>query len=297
VSPRKVDIPRPEKVLFPDSGVTKADLASYYERVAPEMLPHVGDRALNLWLFPDGIEKRPIVRQQMPDHFPEWIGRVTVPKKGGSVTHAVVKDAAGLVYLAGQACITPHIWLSRVDRLDRPDRIVFDLDPSTENFNDVRAAARELGSFLEEELGLVPFAMTTGSRGIHVVTPIRRDCDFDFARAFSRQVARVMAARDPKRLTVEQRKNKRGDRILVDVARNAYAQTAVPPYAVRPKPGAPVATPLEWSELSNTRLGPQNWNVRNLFRRLERDGDRWQGFARSARSLGSAQKKLDKLDS
>jgi bifunctional non-homologous end joining protein LigD len=295
VTRRRIEISRPDKVLFPDPGVTKAELAEYYERVAPAMLPHLRERPLNLWLFPDGIEKRGILRQQMPDHFPEWIRRVTTPKKGGSVTHAVCNDADTLVYLAGQACVTPHNWLSRVDKLDRPDRIVFDLDPTQHDFGSVRRAARELGDLLRE-LGLKPHAMTTGSRGVHVVTPIRRDKEFDHVRAFARDVARVMAARDPGGLTVEQRKNKRGDRIFIDVGRNAYAQTAVPPYAVRPKPGAPVSTPLDWSELSDGRLTAQRYNVRNLFRRLDRDGDPWRGMSKDARPLASAVKKLGELD-
>jgi bifunctional non-homologous end joining protein LigD len=270
----RVEIPRPDKVLFPDDGITKAELAGYYERVAPLMLPHVRDRALNLWLFPDGIDKRAIVRQQMPGHFPDWIGRVEVPKKGGTVTHAVVNDADGLVYLAGQACITPHTWLSRVDRVERPDRMVFDLDPSRDDFTSVRAAARLLGRLLDE-LDLAHRAMTTGSRGVHVVVPLRRTRDFEAVRAHAREVAAELAERDPEHLTTEARKAKRGDRIYIDVGRNAYGQTAVPPYAVRPRPGAPVATPIRWDELSDGRLTPQRWNIRNLLRRLDRVGDPW----------------------
>jgi bifunctional non-homologous end joining protein LigD len=207
----------------------------------------------------------------------------------------VAENEETLVYLADQACITPHTWLSRVDRLDRPDRLVFDLDPSKEDFSAVRAAARRLGDLLEDELGLARFAMTTGSRGVHVVVPLRRDHDVDEVRRFARDVARVIAERYPDDLTVEARKAKRGDRILVDVARNGWAQTVVAPYAVRPKPRAPVATPLDWSELSDSRLGPQRWNVRNLFRRLDRDGDPWAAIARSARSLGAPRRRLDKL--
>jgi bifunctional non-homologous end joining protein LigD len=270
----RVEIPRPDKVLFPDDGITKAELAEYYERVAPAMLPHIRDRALNLWLYPDGIAKRGILRQQIPDHFPDWIGRVETRKKGGTVTHAVVNDADTLVYLAGQACVTPHIWASRVDRLERPDRLVFDLDPSRDDFPGVRAAARKLGELLDE-LGRPYHAMTTGSRGVHVVVPLRRTRDFGEVRAFARDVAAELARRDPKNLTTEARKAKRGDRIFIDVGRNAYGQTAVAPYAVRPKPGAPVATPIHWDELSDRRLTAQRWNVRNLFRRLDRVGDPW----------------------
>jgi bifunctional non-homologous end joining protein LigD len=290
----KVEISRPDKVLFPDPGIDKAEFAAYFERVAPVMLPHVKGRPMNLWLYPNGIDGKGFLRQRIPDHFPDWIRRVTVAKKGGSVPHAVADRRETLVYLAGQACITPHVWLSRADRLERPDRMVFDLDPTVEDFTAVRAAAREMGDLLEE-LGLPRFAMTTGSRGVHVVVPLRRTHDFDEVRAFSREVARAMAERDPKRLTVEARKAKRGDRILIDVMRNAYAQTVVAPFAPRPKPGAPVATPLDWSELSDRRLTAQRFTVRNVFRRLDRDGDPWKDIARHAASLGAARKRLGEL--
>jgi bifunctional non-homologous end joining protein LigD len=181
-----------------------------------------------------------------------------------------------------------------VDKLDRPDRIVFDLDPSVEDFTAVRRAARELGDLLEE-LGLARFAMLTGSRGVHVVVPLRRTHQVDETRAFARALARVLAERFPDELTVEARKAKRGDRILIDVARNAYAQTVVAPYAVRPKPGAPVATPIDWSQLSDSRLDPQRYTLRNLFRKLDRDGDPWADMARSARSLREARKRLERL--
>jgi bifunctional non-homologous end joining protein LigD len=290
----KVEISKPDKVLFPGDGITKAELGAYYERVAPFMLPHVKGRPLNLWQYPDGIEGKSFLRQQIPKHFPDWIARVEVSKKGGSVTHAVAQKKETLIYLADQACITPHVWLSRVDKLDRPDRMVFDLDPSREDFAAVRRAARAAGDMLEE-LGLPRYAMTTGSRGVHVVVPLRRTHDTGEVRAFARDVARVLAARYPDALTVEARKAKRGDRILIDVARNGYAQTVVAPYAVRAKPGAPVATPIDWSELSDGRLSAQRYNVRNLFRRLDRDEDPWAGMGRDARSLGAARKRLDRL--
>jgi bifunctional non-homologous end joining protein LigD len=290
----RVEVSRPNKVLFPDPGVTKGELAEYYDRVAPHMLPFLKDRPLNLWLFPDGIEKQGFLRQSIPNHFPDWIPRVAVKKKGGSVTHPMADSADALVYFAGQACITPHSWLSRVDKLDRPDRLVFDFDPSEDDFPGVRAGARAMGALLDE-LGLAHYAMLTGSRGVHVVVPLRRNHDFEEARAFSREVAGVLAEREPRRLTVEARKAKREGRILIDFMRNAYAQTAVPPYAVRPKPGAPVATPLDWSELSDSRLRAQRFNVRNLFRRLDREGDPWASFAKDARSLGPARKRLGAL--
>jgi bifunctional non-homologous end joining protein LigD len=290
----KVEVSRPEKLLFPNDGVTKADLAAYYERVAEHMLPHVKGRPISMQRFPDGIDGYGFFHKDVPNHFPSWIRRVEVPKRGGSVTHAVIWDADTLVYLADQACITPHVWLSRMDRVRQPDRIVIDLDPSVRDFAAVRRAARAAGA-LFEELGLAPFAMATGSRGLHVWAPLRRGEDFDEVREFARGAARLLAARHPDELTTEARKAKRGDRILLDVARNAYAQTAVPPYAVRPRPGAPVATPLEWKELSDSRLRPDRWTVKNLFRRLASKGDPWAGIGSHARGLAGPRKRLRAL--
>jgi bifunctional non-homologous end joining protein LigD len=280
---RKVEIPRPDKALFPD-GTTKADLAAYYEAVAGAMLPHLADRPLNLERYPDGIDGHRLWQQQAADHFPKWIRRVEVPKKGGTVDHVVARDAATLVYLAGQACITPHCWLSRADRLDRPDRLVVDLDPTAEDPDAVREAALELGE-LVREVGLEPFAMTTGSRGYHVVAPLQRRQDFDAVRKFARRLVRIAAERDPEGLTVEQRKAKRGDRIFLDVARNGYAQTTVAPYSVRARPGAPVATPLRWEELSDRRTRPNGWTLQTVPGRLERDGDPWAKLRAAARAL------------
>ena len=288
-----VEITRPDKPLFPD-GTSKADLARYYERVAEAMLPHVAGRPLNLERYPDGIDGERIIQQRASEHFPDWIERVRVRKEGGTVEHVVARDAETLVYLAGQACITLHRWLSRADRLERPDRLVIDLDPSDGEPADVRRAARDVGA-LVRELGLEPFAMSTGSRGFHVVVALQRRRDFDAVRAFARDTARVAAARDPRRLTTEQRKDKRGGRILVDVMRNAYAHTAVAPYAVRAREHAPVAAPLDWDELSSSATRPDRWTLATLPDRLERDGDPWERIDQTAAALGSPRRRLDEL--
>jgi bifunctional non-homologous end joining protein LigD len=291
---RTVEVSSPDKLLFPDAGITKADLASYYRDVAPAMVPHVRGRPLNMQRYPDGIEGEGWLQQKASDHFPDWIERVTVRKSGGSVPHVVANDAATLVYLANQASITQHVWLSRVDRLDRPDRVVVDLDPPGEDFDAVRQAAREITDLLVE-IGLTSFPMVTGSKGIHLWVPLRRSTEFDEVRDFARDFARVAADRDPERLTVEFRKAKRGGRILVDVNRNAYAQTAVAPYSVRAKPGAPVATPITHEELADSRLSPRRWDLRAALQRVERNGDPWKDINRKAPSLGGPRKRLAEL--
>jgi bifunctional non-homologous end joining protein LigD len=290
----RVEISNPDKVLFPAVGLTKADLAGYYERIAGPMVPHLRNRPISMHRFPDGVDAGGFFHKDVPDHFPHWINRVRVRKADGSLTQAVVCDAETLVYLADQACITPHVWLSRSDRLEHPDRMVFDLDPSGKDFGAVRRAARSIGELLDE-LDLPRFAMTTGSRGIHVWVPLKRRHDFDYVRSFARDVARLMERRDPELVTTEQRKRKRGGRILIDVMRNAYAQTAVPPYAVRPHPKAPVATPIPWEELSDSRLRPDRWTVRNVFSRLARRDDPWREMSSRARTLTRARERLARL--
>jgi bifunctional non-homologous end joining protein LigD len=281
-----VRLSHPDKLLFGQDGITKADLAGYFEAVSEAMVRHARDRPLNLWRWNEGIEGPRVVQQEIPRGAPDWVKRVTVPRRaGGNVTHALANDAATLVWLANQNCVTVHLWTSRADMLDRPDRMIFDLDPPEGvTFAQVRRAARETGALLRE-LGLEPFAQVTGSRGIHVVAPLRRTRDHDTVRAAAGAIAAELAARRPKDLTVEWRKAKREGRILVDVARNTYAQTTVAPYSPRARPGAPVATPLRWEELDDRALEPDRWTLRTLPARLEEHGDPWRDIARAARPL------------
>ncbi len=286
---RTVRISNPAKVLFPADGITKEDLAGYYAAVAPAMVPHVRDRPLNLWRWNDGIERDVVIQQAIPKGAPEWVKRVEVERRrGGTVVHAVGGEAATLVWLANQNCITPHAWTDRADRLGYPDRLVFDLDPPDEDasahFPAIRAGALVAGDVLRE-LGLVPYVMTSGSRGLHVVVPLRRRAQADEARATAGEIAELVAERRPDELTTAWRKEKRGGRVLVDVARNTYAQTTVAPYAVRAIAGAPVATPLAWEELQDRDLHPRRWTLATVPERLERSGDPWARIAGSAHAL------------
>jgi bifunctional non-homologous end joining protein LigD len=290
-----VEITHPDKLLFPEDGLTKADIAAYYETVCEWMLPHIRNRPLSLLRFPDGIHGGGFFHKNVPDYFPAYVKRVEVEKRGGTLVHAVACNPETLVYLVGQNTITPHVWLSRADRLRQPDRVVFDLDPAPgADFAAVRRAARRTGELLRE-IGLEPFVQVTGSKGIHVWTPLRRHATFADVRPFARDVAELLASRYPKELTVEFRKAERGGRILVDVMRNNYAQTAVPPYAVRPRPGAPVATPVAWDELSDSKLRADRWTVTSVLKRLRSKGDPWADIASFARGLSRARKRLDTL--
>ena len=288
VGRRSIEITNPSKALFPKPRVTKLELARHYERVAEAMLPHVRGRPLALEGYPRGIDGHGFYMKETPEHFPNWVERARMPKHGGTVNHVVAENAATLVYLASQNVITPHIWLSRVDEPRLPDRLIVDFDPSPGvGFATIRASAREAGRRLRDA-GLATFAMVTGSRGIHVVSPLRRGPDFGQVHRYARALAESMVADDPKRLTLEYKKADRGKRIYVDVNRINYAQHAVAPYGVRARPRAPVAMPIRWEELDDPKLKPDRWTVRNAAERLAAEEDAWRGIGRHARSLPKA---------
>jgi bifunctional non-homologous end joining protein LigD len=295
------------KVLFPDEGVTegdvttlggaitKGDVIDYYRRIAPVMLPHVKDHPVSMQRFPNGIGDKGFYHKQMPDYFPDWIerARVEVLESGEIQEQVLPNNAATLVYLANQNTITLHIWLSRADRLYYPDRMIFDLDPPAE-FEVARSTAFLVKELLEE-VGLAPFVMTTGSKGLHVVTPLDRSAHFDETRDFARDLAQLLAGRHPDTLTTEMRKGEREGRLFLDYVRNGYAATGVAPYSLRPRPAAPVATPLTWDELKDPALRSNTYNLRNLWDRLDKITDPWQGMMRNARGLKDPRRRLDKL--
>ncbi|MBT2442609.1 non-homologous end-joining DNA ligase [Streptomyces sp. ISL-36] len=292
VGGRTVELRRPDKPLFPEDGITKADLADYYRRVAPRMLPHLRGRPLMLERHPDGIGDKGFMQKDVPEYFPEWVHRAELPKENGVVTYAICDDTATLVHLADQACITPHRFLSKADRPDHPDRLVLDLDPPTDDFAPVREAARRLHELLDE-LALPSAVMTTGSRGLHVIVPLDRRAPFDEVRAFARDLAEHLAARHPETLTTEARKQARRGRLYLDIQRNAYAQTAVAPYAVRARPGAPLAAPVTWADVDDPGLTARRWRL-DTVEELLRD-DPWHDITQRGRSLGPARRRLAAL--
>jgi bifunctional non-homologous end joining protein LigD len=293
---RTVEVRRPGKVLFPGGDgakeYTKGDLADYYRCVAPHLLPHLRGRPLMLERYPDGLDGQRFMQKNVPEHYPDWITRVEVAKEGGTVTHVVCDDTATLLFLADQACITLHRWLSRTDRAggpDHPDRLVFDLDPPGDDFAAVREAAGWLRELLDE-LGLPAAPMTTGSRGLHLVVPLDGRHDFDEVRQFAHDVAQLAEARHPDRLTTAVRKSERAGRLYLDVQRNGYAQTAVAPYTVRARPGAPVAVPLSWAQLDDHGVDARRWTVADA---VEQAGtDPWAGLPARGRALGPARRRL-----
>jgi bifunctional non-homologous end joining protein LigD len=289
-----IEITHADRVMFPGDYITKGDLVDYFSEVADVVLPHLKGRPLTLWRYPRGIDEKGFVQQDFADSLPDWMDRAQVQKENGTVVHPVAERREAIVWLANQNCLTPHIWLSRKEKLHKPDRLVFDLDPSGTDFGPVRATAHALADVLDD-LGLACYVQTTGSRGLHVVTPLSADADFDSVREFARDVAGLVVDDDPDHRTIEMRKEKRGDRVYLDIMRNAYAQTAVAPYAVRARPGAPVATPLEWVELDSRGMRPDRFTINDIPKRVAGQADPWAGMRRHARSLSRPRQRLSKL--
>src|SRR5713226_2030456 len=275
-----VTITHPEKVLFPDDGITKGELAAYYEAVAPIMVPHIRARPVTMERFPSGIGQPGFLQKDVSKGFPEWLERVEVPKKGGVVHHPLVCDARSLLWLANQNCITPHVWTSRAPDLYQPDVCVFDLDPSGDEPDVLRTAALAVRDLLDE-LGLPSWVKTSGSKGFHIVAPLDGNAGFDEVAAFAASCAEILVKRDPQHLTREFSKVDRGGRILVDTWRNAWGATFAAVYAVRSKPGAPVSAPCTWAELEQGTVGPQTFTLRTMAERIAEVGDLWADLSKA----------------
>ena len=278
-------ITHPEKVLFPEDGITKGELAGYYEAVASVMVPHIKARPVTMERFPAGIDRKGFIQKDVSKGFPAWLERVEVPKKDGMVHYPIVTDTRSLLWIVNQNTITPHVWISRAPTLNYPDICVFDLDPTEDEKPAVlRAAALALRDLLEE-LGLPSWAKTSGSKGFHIVVPLDGKADMGTVAGFTHAVGTVLVHRDPKHLTQEFHKKDRGGRILVDTGRNGFSATHAAPYAVRAKPGAPVSAPCTWDEIESGAAGPRTFTLRTMPARLAEAGDLWSGTRKRGQSL------------
>jgi bifunctional non-homologous end joining protein LigD len=287
-------ISHPDKILFPGDGITKGELASYYEMIAPVMLPHLRGRPITMERYHRGITAPGFFQKDVVKGFPEWLERVEVPKKDGTVHHPIANDARSLLWLANQNSITIHVWPSRAPNLYYPDICVFDLDPSNENEPErLRNAALMVRDFLSE-LGLTSWVKTSGSKGFHIAVPLDGKSDFGVVARFAHVVGRVLVERDPENLTQEFSKVDRAGRILVDTGRNGYSATFAATYTVRAKAGAPVSAPCTWDEVSSGAVGPRTFTLRMMEKRIAEVGDLWKDLLKSKRSLKSAIKKLQK---
>ena len=279
-----VAISHPEKVMFPESGITKGELAGYYELVAPLMLPHIAGRPVTLERFHKGIAEKGFFQKNVEKGAPSWLERVAVPKNDGIVNYAIVREARGIMWLANQNCITPHVWTSRAPDLFHPDLCVFDLDPLVDDAAVLRNAALTLRDLLAE-LGLTSWVKTSGSKGFHIVVPLDGQSDCGQVARFAHAVARTFVQRDPEHLTLEFYKADRRGRILVDTGRNEFGATYAATYAVRPKPNAPISAPCTWEEVESGEIGPQSITLRSMAARLDAVGDIWATLSRSPHAL------------
>ena len=285
-------ITHPEKVLFPDDGITKGELAAYYEAVAPLMVPLISDRPVTMERYPSGIGAPGFMQKNVSRGFPPWLQRVEVPKKGGVVNYPLVQESRDLLWVVNLNCITPHVWTSRVPELDRPDICAFDLDPSEEDPTVLRAATLAVREHLAE-LGLTSWVKTSGSKGFHVVVPLDGEAGFEQVVAFAHAVAVLLVERDPEHLTLEFIKADRGRRIYVDIGRNTPGATVAAPYAVRPKAGAPVSAPCTWDEIERGEVYPQSFTVRTMAERIASAGDLWSNMP--GQSLGGPLHRIEQL--
>jgi bifunctional non-homologous end joining protein LigD len=251
------------------------------------MLPHLVGRPITMERYHRGITQKGFFQKSVTKGFPEWLERVEVPKKGGTVHHPVVRDARGLLWLANQNCITPHVWASRVPRLHHPDVCIFDLDPSVDDPGQLRDGALALRALLSE-LGLRTWVKTSGSKGFHLAVPLDGRADAGKVSGFAHAVGQVMVGRYPDLLTLEFSKADRGDRIYVDTGRNHPPATFAAVYAVRARPGAPVSAPCTWEELESGAVGPRTLTLRSMAARVSESGDIWADLQRSPSSLPAA---------
>jgi bifunctional non-homologous end joining protein LigD len=280
-------ITHPEKILFPDDGITKGELAAYYEAIAPAMVPHIRNRPVTMERFPAGIGKKGFIQKDVSKGFPAWLERIEVPKKDGVVHHPIVTDARSLLWLANQNSITPHVWTSRAPDLYHPDICVFDLDPSKEDAGMLRFAALALRDLLDE-LGLPSWVKTSGSKGFHIVVPLDRKAHMGEAASFAHTVAALLVRQHPDVLTQEFHKADRGSRILVDTGRNGYSATFAAVYAVRARAGAPISAPCSWQEVEKGTVHPQSFTLRNIAERIGEVGELWAEMLKRKRSLTRA---------
>jgi bifunctional non-homologous end joining protein LigD len=288
-------ITHPEKVLFPDDGISKGELAAYYEAIAPVMLPHIRRRPITMERYHRGISAPGFFQKDVSKGFPEWLKRVEVPKHGGTVHHPIANDTRSLLWLANQNSITIHVWPSRTPDLYHPDICVFDLDPmNADDLDALRTAALNVRDLLAE-LGLPSWIKTSGSKGFHIAVPLDGKSDFGEVARFAHRVGRVLVQHDPQHLTQEFSKADRGGRILVDTGRNGYSATFAATYTVRAKAGAPVSAPCTWEEVERGEVHPKSFTLRNVVQRVGDIGDLWSDMLRRKRSLRQPIQRLEPL--
>jgi bifunctional non-homologous end joining protein LigD len=286
-----------DKPFWPDEGITKGDLLHYYRDAGPTLLPHIRNRPFTMKRYPDGWQGKPFFRKNATNYVPAWVKRVAVrvtsrgpPQQSRTIEVPVVNDELALLWMVNTACIECHTWYSRIDKLERPDWVVFDLDPSDDvGFAETVEVALLVRQALDA-LGLASFPKTSGALGLHVLVPIERRHTYDDTRRFATEVAREIAGTHPNVATTEWSKAKRRG-VLIDASQNAKGKTMASVYSVRPMPGAPISTPLPWDEV-NDKLDPSIYTMDAVLDRLDRHGDLYEGVPNTKQRLGPALRAL-----
>lgn len=291
----KLQISKKEKVLFPKSGITKNDIVLYYDAMADHILPFLKNRPLTMQRFPHGIGQQGFFQKNASEYFPDWIQTVKVKKVDGWLNQVVCNTKETLIYLVNQYTLTFHVALSTVNSINKPDKMIFDLDPPKGDFQLAVDGAKTIRQLLEEKLKLKTYIMTSGSKGLHVAVPLKCHENFDEVRQFARQISEYIADKNPEKYTTAIRKNQRKSRLYIDFLRNSYMQTSVSPFSIRAIMGAPVATPLQWTELNERGMSAQTYTMHNIFKRLEQVENPWRDFNENAKSILSAKKRLLEL--
>jgi bifunctional non-homologous end joining protein LigD len=292
-----VKLTSPDRVLYPDDGITKGDIFEYYRAIGPTIVSHLRDRPFTMKRYPHGIYGEVFFQKQAPKGLPSWIKTRqfrTHPREGGSrlVDFALVDSPDAVLYMVQMNCVDMNAWYSRVDKPHRPDFVLFDLDPPDGGFELAIEVAHLIRELLDQ-LQLPGYVKTSGADGIHVVAPITRRSTFEQTYHFAEQASRLLEQRHPGKLTTEWLKKKRQG-VLVDHRQNGWGKTIASVYSVRPKPGAPVSTPLRWEELTED-VRPRNFTRDVTRRRLDEHGDLFAPVLEDPRPLAPAQRALDRL--
>lgn len=293
INNKEISLSKTDKILYPDSDITKADIIEYYRKIWENIAPYATDRPLVMQRFPDGIQEQGFFQKKISDYFPGWIETITIKEKESNEKAEYVNcnKEETIAYLANQGSLVLHGWLSKKSNVNKPDKMVFDLDPSDNDFEKVKQGALLLKELLDQG-NIHSYPLITGSKGIHVIIPLKEKDDFDDIRNVAKQIAEIVTKRDDKNFTTETSKNKRGHKVFVDYLRNSYGQTSILPYSLRAIDNAPVAVPLDWDEIKDKELDPQKYNISNIFHRISQKQDPWKDMNKNAVDLTEIKDKL-----
>lgn len=288
----KLKLTNLDKVFWPKEKITKGDLIHYYEKISRWILPYLKDRPESLRRFPNGIGGESFFQKNLKD-YPEWIETKRIQHKDKSVNYALIQNKKSLLYVANLGCIEIHPFFSRIQNLQKPDYLIFDLDPKGASFEKVVEVAQTIHRFLEE-IEVLSFCKTSGATGLHIAVPLKAKYTYEQAKKFAELVAFFVHQRIPKISTLDRFVSKRKGKVYIDCYQNNFGQTLAAPYCVRARPQATVSTPLKWEEVKKG-LDPKNYTIKNIFSRLKKTGDLYAPVLKKGMNIEKAIKKIEKI--